>query len=124
CCRRTESAAVWVPRRRHRSRARTTARTARRATSIARASSELQVLRGTEVIDQRRQALEVLDDEREQLRRTCERFVEADAGGVALALQVFQQRMVGRKTLWRAAQRFAPEFVVLAECAAVHGALP
>src|SRR5574337_406296 len=86
--------------------------------------SKLQVLCSAEVINKRRQSLEMIDHERKQFGRTGQRIVEADAGGKALALQVFQQWMVGGEPLRRAAQAFAPELVVLSEGAAVGSTLP
>src|SRR6185437_3526821 len=88
------------------------------------ARSELQVLRGAQVIHQRRQPLEVFDHEWKQFRRARECFIETGAGGEAFSLEVFEQGMVFWKALRRAAQAFAPELVMIAKGAAVHGVFP
>src|SRR5690625_498044 len=86
--------------------------------------SELQVLRGAQVVDHWRDALEGGHDERLELVGTGQVVVESLAGGEALALEVVDQFVFGVEAARLAFQAFAPELEMLAESTSARGFLP
>ena len=85
------------------------------APARGREGSELEVEGGAEVVHQRGEAGEAGDDGLAQAGAEHDGVVEGQAGGEVLALEVVDQRVVGRVAARRADQAVAPEFVLAPE---------